>query len=56
MLCVCVQAIVAGALHIVRDTLREFPTMSEATKEKVVSNMLVTLTSHAAPTPTIPMV
>jgi membrane protease subunit (stomatin/prohibitin family) len=49
------ERIVAGALNIVRDTIREFPTMSEAGKERLISNMLVTLTSHTATTPTLPL-
>ena len=49
------EQIVAGALHIVRDTVKEFPSMSEAGKERLISNLLVTLTSHQQPTTTLPL-
>ncbi len=48
-------AIVAGALGIVRDALQEFPTLSIEAKERLVNNMLVTLTSHQSPSAVIPL-
>jgi len=47
------EQIVLGAMNIVRDTLREFPAISDAGKERLTTNLLVTLTSHVSPTPTI---
>jgi hypothetical protein len=49
------ETIVAGAIHIVRDTLKEFPTMSEAGKERIISSLLVTLTSHQQAAPVVPV-
>ncbi len=49
------EQIVTGALHIVKDTIAHFPTMSEAGKERLVSNLLVSLTSHSTPQTTIPL-
>lgn len=48
-------AIVAGALGIVRDTLNEFPSMSVEGKERLIQNLMVTLTSHQSPTAVIPL-
>eukprot|EP00906_Rhabdomonas_costata_P037922 RCo053514 len=47
------EQIMEGAVNIVRDAIREFPTLSEAGKERLVSNLLVTLTSHQQATPTL---
>jgi len=49
------REIVAGALNVVRDTLDSFPTLSEGARERLVSNLLVTLTSHQPTTPVIAM-
>jgi hypothetical protein len=49
------KEIVAGALLIVRDTLSAFPAMSEAGKERLVGNLLVSLTSHSSATPVLPL-
>lgn len=49
------KEIVAGALGIVRDVLGEFPNVSDATREKIITNMLVTLTSHTPAAPVIPL-
>ena len=49
------EQIMTGAVHIVRDCMREFPTLSDAGKERLVTNLLVTLTSHTQPTPTVPL-
>lgn len=49
------EQIVAGALNIVRDALREFPGMSPEGRERLTSNLLVTLTSHSQAVPTISM-
>jgi SPFH domain / Band 7 family len=38
--------IVAGALGVVSDTLKEFPDLSVAAKERLIGNLLVTLTSQ----------
>jgi hypothetical protein len=46
---------VAGALGIVRDALQEFPTLSIEAKERLINNMLVTLTSHQSPSAVIPL-
>ena len=42
------KEIVAGALNIVRDTLAEFPSLSEPSRERLVGSMLITLTSMQA--------
>lgn len=47
------KEIVVGALSIVNDTLGHYTTMSEAGKERLITSMLVSLTSHNTPTPTI---
>ena len=49
------EQIMAGAISIVRDCMREFPTLSDGGKERLISNLLVTLTSHSQPTPTVPL-
>lgn len=38
--------IVAGALGVVSDTLKDFPDLSVAAKERLIGNLLVTLTSQ----------
>jgi len=48
-------AIVAGALGIVRDALQEFPSLSIEAKERLVNNLLVTLTSHQSAAAVIPL-
>lgn len=47
------ECIVAGALSIVKGVVREFPDMSAEAKERLTSNMLVSLTSHTQAVPTI---
>lgn len=47
------REIVAGAMNIVRDVLKEMPQMTEASRDRIVSSLLVTLTSHSAPIPTL---
>ena len=47
------REIVAGALSIVNDTLTHYNTMSDQGKERLITSMLVSLTSHNSPTPTI---
>lgn len=49
------KEIMAGALGIVNDTLAEFPGVSVATKEKIICNLLVTLTSHQQAAPVVPL-
>jgi len=49
------KEIVAGALLIVRDTLAEFPQLGDASRDRLVSNLLVSLTSHAPATPVLPL-
>ena len=49
------KAIVQGALGIVKDALKEFPDISLDSRERLINNLLVSLTSHSAPTPVIPM-
>ena len=39
--------------NVVRDTLTEFPTLSVEARERLVTSLLVTLTSHTSTTPTI---
>jgi len=47
------KEVVAGALGIVRDTLTEYPNLSGDSRERLVSNLLVTLTSHAPTSPVL---
>lgn len=47
------REIVAGAMNMVRDVLKEMPQLSEASRDKIVTSLLVTLTSHSAPVPTL---
>lgn len=49
------EQIVAGALNVVRDTLRVFPTLSDSGKERLIMGLLITLTSHVQTTPTMPV-
>ena len=49
------KEIVAGALLIVRDTIAEFPALSETSRDRLVGNLLVSLTSHSATTPVLPL-
>jgi regulator of protease activity HflC (stomatin/prohibitin superfamily) len=49
------KEIVAGALLIVRDTLAEFPQLGDASRDRLISNLLVSLTSHAPATPVLPI-
>lgn len=49
------EQIVAGALNVVGDTLLHFPTLSNEAREKLVCNLLVTLTSHTQATPVLPL-
>lgn len=49
------REIVAGALNVVHDTLMSFPTLSDASRERLVTNLLVTLTSHVPTTPVVAM-
>lgn len=49
------KEIVTGALQIVIDTLAEFPRLSEPSREKLINNMLVTLTSQQHATPVLSM-
>lgn len=47
------KEIVAGALNVVRDTLAEFPRLSQDARERMVSNLLVTLTAHQPAMPVL---
>jgi regulator of protease activity HflC (stomatin/prohibitin superfamily) len=49
------EAIVAGALNVVKDVLQTFPEMSREGRERLVSSMLVTLTSQTHTTPVLPL-
>lgn len=49
------EQIVAGALNIVSDTLAHFPTLSDVGRERLVCNLLVTLTSHTQANPVLPL-
>ncbi len=40
------REIVAGALNVVRDTLTQFPDLSDVAKERLIGNLLVTLTAQ----------
>ena len=40
------KEIVQGALHVVQDTLTQFPDLSDAAKERLIGNLLVTLTAQ----------
>jgi hypothetical protein len=40
------KEIVQGALNVVRDTLTQFPDLSDAAKERLIGNLLVTLTAQ----------
>ncbi len=47
------KEIAAGALGIVHDTVAAFPDMSREGKERIVTNLLATLTSHAPTVTTV---
>ena len=47
------KEIVAGALNVVRDTLAEFPRLSQDARERMISNLLVTLTAHQPAVPVL---
>lgn len=49
------ELIVQGAIGIIRDTLRSFPTMSEAGKERLTANLMITLTAQDRATATNPI-
>jgi hypothetical protein len=49
------ETIVQGALNVVRDTVQAFPAMSAEGRERLITNLLVTLTSHQQATPTVPL-
>ena len=40
------KEIVQGALHVVRDTLTQFPDLGDAAKERLIGNLLITLTAQ----------
>jgi regulator of protease activity HflC (stomatin/prohibitin superfamily) len=47
------KEITQGALNVVRDTLKEFPKLSDDARERLVGNLLVTMTSHVPTTPVL---
>ena len=47
------EKISEGAIGIVKSTLLAFPEMSAQGKERIIANMLTTLTSHAPTVPTV---
>ena len=49
------KQIVAGALNVVRDTLREYPNLGDVSRERLITNLLVTLTSHQSTQPVLPL-
>ena len=49
------REIVAGALNVVRDTLDSFPTLSDTSRERLVTNLLCVLCSHTPASPVIAM-
>ena len=49
------KEIVAGALGIIRDTMAEFPNLAEPARDRLVGNLLISLTSHAPATPVMPL-
>jgi SPFH domain / Band 7 family len=49
------KEIVAGALNIVRDVCNEFPALNDSSRDRLVNNLLVSLTSHSPATPVLPL-
>jgi hypothetical protein len=49
------REVVAGAINIIHDSLTAFPSLSATTQERMINNLLITLTSHMSATPVIPL-
>jgi regulator of protease activity HflC (stomatin/prohibitin superfamily) len=47
------REMVAGALGIIADTLTQLPPVSEATRDRIITSLLITLTGHAPVAPVL---